>query len=1704
MYRAYKREEDLKVIGSVLNQRQVKPNVTEQREGHEQAVGAGSQHVATRNGSSGVGTVAPGTAPGCPSDVQPVITGQSASKKEMTPEQREKILKTVDGQAKKAALGNEVVGGNMGVECPPSAKIVRIFTSSTFTDTKHERNMLMKYAYPKVKEATDDHMGTELCLKELALCRKLSTGPSFVSLLSHKYGYTAFPRVIEAGEFQTLMEHVTDADTKTLFDKWYRLDDNNVPASYVLSSISTNLPDFISTDREKQKVAKQQWWEESGKMQDWLDAAARAAFDHERARKFIMSVTETEVEEGLLTATGDAVKCALWLKRDIDDIENQEKNYALSRYMECLGPTEKVERAQRMLRELKEQRMQKVLSPDQILNYHVTWSGGIDPDANAAHRKYLDSMCEDFVRNMVSLVEQAVKAKNITHGALPEEILQHVRMCQAKCETFQGREEILEKIKAYVTDTGNTKPLVLHGASGTGKTSIMAMVAKQARTWLNNNNAVVMLRFLGTTRFSSSVVPLLYSLLSQIIRVFGLKSIQTSQVLELLKMRFKLTLKAAKPTKPLVLIIDSLDQLDTAHGGRRLAWLPAVLPPHCKIIVSTLPDDKYEAFPAFKTLVPDEGQHVGVPDLGEGEARTIVTALLEGRNRRLTHAQTDILLNTFKQNPTPLFLKLCVEEAILWRSFDAGERTVLETTVRAAVTSLFTRLEKMHGKMLTSRALGYLTLARNGITESELEDVLSCDDDVLNDVYMYWTPPMRRLPPLLLVRVRTDIDQYIAERGADGSRVLCWYHRQFIEAATDRYCSDPEQTKVMHANLADFFNGTWANGRKKAYTNASGQHLEEDRMVSDQPLRFGEKGEFNLRTLNNLPYHRMWAGQLQLLKDECLANIKFAVTKLQAQPVENFLDDYIAATSRFPDDELLQEVLQALLLSRKGMQTDQVQFVPQLLGRLADSPAVSEFKARLRAYDEQPWLEPHLDILERPGGQLIHCFSAHGSDVDMIDMSADGMYVVTVCQSEKRVKIWDMMSDPPRLLREVTGKAQCTAAYFCQGDTCVVAEAGSTIHVEEVKTGKLCAKFPYPGGNTSKTFCVAGPNKGLVVTFNRNQCLVNDIETQTCTHTLDSQLTFGSVSYPVAVCDANQYFITVLDHKTFQFIPPFRGFEKIPTDDGDFDEHEVEAISIHPDETHLMYTTLFTSEIVFADFHGNRLRSIPPNEQLSFNHLGFDGDGKHFWVTNNNFVIFYDTASLLSDIIGVRTTDSLNVVTISEDSNLRVWDRRRQKVTSTTCVEPFTPIKKYSTPVALPYHGYIFVHGTASGSSNDDVILGVYDVGQMKYVKLRTFVGLDGIRKFYPLDDRRLILGYNRKLHVLDLDTMTFPVTLQGIHDSNNSVFASGKNRLLCCTRGGHHLKAYTLDSGKVDFIIKTTEKKVAQELKVNEPGTVAAISYDEGPILVFDLVNRAVICTIGTEKYGEYFGTYLWLDDAGSRLFFSADMAIDQAIKEDVEHLIAWDVKENRELFRMFDLEGQRRHQLKKNDETTAIEDVFPLDKSRIITPCYDNLLSRLEGHRTSVKMALCPRAPYIVTYGCFSEEDCLMLWDKVTYARVATYSLDSEMDKAYWSDDGSYFYMTSNGIRDGRAEAGVVRWTVNYGDAHMAGRVPEAAPPIYNERGWLSTLQTCAVFKATVIFSWKCYHFLNAHICQQLILKDRIIYSFEYHKMLIFIYIF
>ena len=64
------------------------------------------------------------------------------------------------------------------------------------------------------------------------------------------------------------------------------------------------------------------------------------------------------------------------------------------------------------------------------------------------------------------------------------------------------------------------------------------------------------------------------------------------------------------------------------------------------------------------------------------------------------------------------------------------------------ISQLYKRLSIMHGKLLFERSIAYLTVARDGLSRQEIEDILSCDDDVLNYIFQWWIPPIRRIPQL--------------------------------------------------------------------------------------------------------------------------------------------------------------------------------------------------------------------------------------------------------------------------------------------------------------------------------------------------------------------------------------------------------------------------------------------------------------------------------------------------------------------------------------------------------------------------------------------------------------------------------------------------------------------------------------------------------------------------------------------------------------------------------------------------------------------------------------------------------------------------------------------------------------------------------------------------------------------------------------------
>ena len=69
--------------------------------------------------------------------------------------------------------------------------------------------------------------------------------------------------------------------------------------------------------------------------------------------------------------------------------------------------------------------------------------------------------------------------------------------------------------------------------------------------------------------------------------------------------------------------------------------------------------------------------------------------------------------NNIGHNTLLYFRQLSFEEAVTWTSFVPDDNMVLQETVRASIDHLFKKLEKIHGQILVSRALAYMTLGIN-------------------------------------------------------------------------------------------------------------------------------------------------------------------------------------------------------------------------------------------------------------------------------------------------------------------------------------------------------------------------------------------------------------------------------------------------------------------------------------------------------------------------------------------------------------------------------------------------------------------------------------------------------------------------------------------------------------------------------------------------------------------------------------------------------------------------------------------------------------------------------------------------------------------------------------------------------------------------------------------------------------------------------
>uniref|UniRef100_A0A3B4G6G6 NACHT and WD repeat domain containing 1 n=1 Tax=Pundamilia nyererei TaxID=303518 RepID=A0A3B4G6G6_9CICH len=802
-----------------------------------------------------------------------------------------------------------------------------------------------------------DHEACEVFLEEIQRCEQMSAGPTFVALLGNRYGHRALPRLIPEKLFDALLSKLSKnpEGIKTL-NQWFKKDSNAVPPTYVLQPIITRLLRLLRSAA--------------------TDAEDTGKITAEEKQRFYTSVTEREFERGLWQ--NDYESSALLFVREIPRQKSREGPKRFAKFMDVTGDGLLDAEAQGLLAGLKTRLFVK---SQKILNLHsVELSrGSINPKCKE-HAQYLDSVCEQFVSQMKARIEEKMD------GLVVTEARRHIAISAELCRGFHGREGLLGKLCLAMWESSNVRhrPLVVHGGAGMGKTAVLCKLAQEMRGVLEAR-AVVVIRLLAACHPQKPDIDhVLHSICTQVCLASGLappSPLTVSTHLELLRFFWDVLEQVSQQGGALVIVLDSVEQLADQHHAHKLRWLPIDLPPNVHVVVSM--ETNSEAFANMRFKLESLGSFFEAERLSCEEGERIIESDLRASQRTLTCEQSSAVLQTVESSGCPLHLKLILSVAKRWTSFTPLTELRLGTSTQEMMSHLFLMLEEKHGKELVGGALGYITLAREGLLEAELCDVMSLDDDVISEVYRYSLPPIPsliRLPPLLWVRLRRDLQDHLEERWTDGVATIAFNNKRLSEAVSAHYLRSERRGRSLRI-LAEYFLGRWS-GKLRPASLPGLSLLLSDRKVPPQPLWFAP-GLANIRKLQELPYHLLHSGLWEELRQEVISKTQhrwkgacgprslplFSCSKYMDCTETGLIRDALVLMKPslcFLEGHMEVSLFYSELLARLSSLNSAF---PTVIGRLC-----SQCEEWLLKYPD-PILIPRSSFLQQPGGALQHTLS---------------------------------------------------------------------------------------------------------------------------------------------------------------------------------------------------------------------------------------------------------------------------------------------------------------------------------------------------------------------------------------------------------------------------------------------------------------------------------------------------------------------------------------------------------------------------------------------------------------------------------------------------------------------------------------------------------------------------------------------------------
>lgn len=669
-------------------------------------------------------------------------------------------------------------------------KTFRLFISSTFNDFREERKVLQTKVFPIIKkyciekgyrfqpidlrwginnEAQLDQKTLELCLEEVRACKSYPF-PNFLVMLGDRYGWIPLPYTIEQKEFEKILNYTQPNEQKELL-KWYTLDKNQLPASYVLKQREgayTNADKWSETETILLHILQQ--------------SVQQTTFNKQQKQKYFTSATEAEIIEGIynykqptsyqkkIASTNPEIK-----KYDADYTFGFIRNIpiATKKANKFIANKEDYDKSQKVKNKIKE-----VLSAK---NRCEVITNQISEEAiETAYLVNFEKRVVEFLKN--KLKEQI--EKEISYTSLEIEQQEQAYFAKQKRKNFIGQETILGKIADYLTNDIQ-QAFVLYGKSGSGKSSIIAKAIEEAEKTHN-----VIYRFVGATSYSSSTTSLIKSIFNQLdISIKNETSFNSkNETFEEFSLRIKN--KILSINNPVVIFIDAVDQL--THNDTFL-WLPEILPSNVKIVISALNDPNYQQDSFYFRSLQKITKNVHLIEQFNNPQKLLL-ALLKKENRTLQKHQIEYFITQYKNSRTPLYVYIASQELKYWKSFDItpeqdalpNQKTQkLANSQKEIIQEFISNLSTFyhHDKNFVQKVLAYIYASKEGLSQNEILELINTDTHFIKQVApeTFHKNENKELPLVIWTRLFYQLKPFLNKKQQDNEELLFFFHREFID-----------------------------------------------------------------------------------------------------------------------------------------------------------------------------------------------------------------------------------------------------------------------------------------------------------------------------------------------------------------------------------------------------------------------------------------------------------------------------------------------------------------------------------------------------------------------------------------------------------------------------------------------------------------------------------------------------------------------------------------------------------------------------------------------------------------------------------------------------------------------------------------------------------------------------------------------------------